>query len=99
MLWPRGMWLRRGWIQEYAHGYREFSKPGDDLAYLEWLEAQPLGYVLNTGRGGVRYTRLHLVSCRSLLDAYGRRDHLHQRAVDQLLLAFSGRTRRMVHAE
>jgi hypothetical protein len=44
----------------------EFFQPGDGLAYQEWLEAHPAGYVLNTGRGGVRYTRLHLATCRSI---------------------------------
>jgi hypothetical protein len=50
----------------------EFSRPGEDRAYLEWLEAHPAGYVLNTGRGGVRYTRLHLASCTGIQKLAGR---------------------------
>lgn len=49
----------------------EFSRPGEDGAYLEWLEAHPAGFVLNTGRGGVRYTRLHLASCAGIRELSG----------------------------
>lgn len=50
---------------------KEFSRPGDDAAYLEWLDAHPDGYVLNTGRGGVRYTRLHAARCHTIRELTG----------------------------
>lgn len=45
-----------------SHGAVEFT--GDDIAYLEWLDEHPHGFVINTARyRNPRYMVLHRASC------------------------------------
>jgi hypothetical protein len=43
-----------------------FSRPGDDQAYLAWLDAHPDGFVINTEPGGLGYARLHRAVCGTI---------------------------------
>ena len=45
---------------------KEFSRPGDDSAYLAWLDVHPDGYVINTEPGGRGYARLHRAICDTI---------------------------------
>jgi hypothetical protein len=44
----------------------EFSRSGDDSAYLAWLYAHPDGYLINTEPGGRGYARLHRAICDTI---------------------------------
>lgn len=44
----------------------EFSRPGDDPAYLGWLDLHPDGYVINTEPGGRGYARFHRAICDTI---------------------------------
>ncbi len=41
-------------------------QPGDDAAYLDWLDANPDGYVINTEPGGRGYAKLHRTICGTI---------------------------------
>ncbi|MGH3188112.1 MAG: hypothetical protein ACRDPY_21100 [Streptosporangiaceae bacterium] len=38
-------------------------QPRDDDAFIAWLDANPNGYVVNTGRGARGYVMLHRATC------------------------------------
>ena len=49
----------------------EFSQPRGRPSLPGVARSPSCRYVLNTGRGGVRYMRLHLASCRSIRELTG----------------------------